>query len=117
VGISAVVIQNVVGNFLDPRLSGNSLNLSPFIILVALGVFGYVWGIVGMFLAVPLLSVLQIICANVDAARPIAMLISSGRSYKRQTRQGRENREKKRAAKKGGNYEDFSDDIMFPDKK
>ena len=35
VGISAIVIQNVVGNFLDPRLSGNSLNLSPFIILVA----------------------------------------------------------------------------------
>ncbi|MBR6347436.1 MAG: AI-2E family transporter [Spirochaetales bacterium] len=117
VGISAVVIQNAVGNFLDPRLSGNSLNLSPFIILVALGIFGYIWGIVGMFLAVPLLSVLQIICANVDATRPIAMLISSGRSYKRQSHLGRETREKKRAARKGGNYEDFSDDIMFPDKK
>ena len=78
---------------------------------------GYIWGIVGMFLAVPLLSVLQIICANVDATRPIAMLISSGRSYKRQSHLGRETREKKRAARKGGNYEDFSDDIMFPDKK
>ncbi|MBO4409580.1 MAG: AI-2E family transporter [Spirochaetales bacterium] len=112
VGISAVLIQNVVGNFLDPRLSGNSLNLSPFIILVGLGLFGFIWGIVGMFLAVPLLSILQIICANVDATRPIAMLISSGRSYKRQTR---DRADKRRAAKKG-NYEDFSDDIMFPDK-
>lgn len=113
VGVSAILIQNVVGNFLDPRLSGNSLNLSPFIILVGLGVFGFIWGIVGMFLAVPLLSILQIICANVDATRPIAMLMSSGRSYKRQTR----DRAEKRRASRKGNYEDFSDDIMFPDKK
>ena len=113
VGISAIVIQNVIGNFLDPRLSGNSLNLSPFIILVALSVFGYVWGIVGMFLAVPLLSILQIICANVDSTRPIAMLIGSGRSVKRQT--------KARAERKRGqrNQDDiqYADDIMFPDRK
>ena len=113
VGISAIVIQNVVGNFLDPRLSGNSLNLSPFIILVALSVFGYVWGIVGMFLAVPLLSILQIICANVDSTRPIAMLIGSGRSVRRQT--------KARAERKRGqrNQDDiqYADDIMFPDRK
>ena len=113
VGISAIVIQNVVGNFLDPRLSGNSLNLSPFVILVALTVFGYVWGIVGMFLAVPLLSILQIICANVDSTRPFAMLIGSGRSVKRQA--------KARAERKRGqrNQDDiqYADDIMFPDRK
>ena len=120
VGISAILIQNIVGNFLDPRLSGNSLNLSPFIILVALSVFGFVWGIVGMFLAVPLLSILQIICANVENTRPIAMLISSGRSYRKQTK-GRADRRKniKKSMKSvsGNDYNGYSDDIMFPDGK
>ena len=113
VGISAVSIQNIVGNFLDPRLSGNSLNLSPFIILVSLTVFGYVWGIAGMFLAVPLLSILQIICANVESTRPIAMLIGSGRTVKRQTKARTERRRGQK------NPEDFqyADDIMFPDRK
>ena len=110
VAVGTILTQNLIGNFLDPRLSGNSLNLSPFIILFGLGLFGYVWGIVGMFLAVPILSVVQIVCANIDAARPIAMFISSGRSLKRQTR---ERPEKKRAQKKG----DIPDDIMFPDRK
>ena len=119
VGISAIVIQNLIGNFLDPRLSGNSLNLSPFIILAALSVFGYVWGIVGMFLAVPLLSILQIICANVDTTRPIAMLISSGRSYRKQTRDRERRRSMKRTMKNLSkpDYNEYSDDIMFPDRK
>ena len=119
VGISAIVIQNLIGNFLDPRLSGNSLNLSPFIILAALSVFGYVWGIVGMFLAVPLLSILQIICANVDDTRAIAMLISSGRSYRKQTRDRDRRRSMKRTMKNLSkpDYNEYSDDIMFPDRK
>ena len=119
VGISAILIQNLIGNFLDPRLSGNSLNLSPFIIMVALSVFGYVWGIVGMFLAVPLLSILQIICANVENTRPIAMLISSGRSYRKQTREREHRRSMKRTMKNLSkpDYNNYSDDIMFPDRK
>ncbi|MBR4477771.1 MAG: AI-2E family transporter [Spirochaetales bacterium] len=116
VAIGTILTQNIIGNFLDPRLSGNSLNLSPFVILAALGIFGYVWGVVGMFLAVPLLSVVQIICANIDAARPLAMLISSGRSYKKNFRDRFERRRpsRKQAQNSYGNY---SDDFMFPDSK
>ena len=110
------MIQNVVGNFIDPKLSGNSLNLSAFIILVGLGIFGYIWGIVGMFLAVPILSVLQIVCANIDETRPIAMLISSGKSFRSQaSEKPARRRASKRAASK--KYENYDDDIMFPDKK
>ena len=115
VAISAVAIQNIVGNFLDPRLSGNTLNLSPFIILVGLGTFGFIWGIVGMFLAVPLLSVLQIICANIDATRPIAIMISSGRSYKHtiNERNSRRRTTKKTSSQKA----DYSDEFTFPDRQ
>ena len=116
VAIGTILTQNIIGNFLDPRLSGNSLNLSPFVILAALGVFGYVWGVVGMFLAVPLLSVVQIICANIDAARPLAMLISSGRSYKRNLRDRLERRRPSRKQAQS-NYGKYSDDFMFPDSK
>lgn len=112
VAVGTILTQNIIGNFLDPRLSGNSLNLSPFIILAALGLFGFIWGVVGMFLAVPLLSVVQIICANIDPARPIAILISSGRSY-RKSMKGRS--EKKRSQKK--QQAPAYDDFMFPDKK
>lgn len=116
VSISAIVIQNVVGNFIDPKLSGNSLNLSAFIILVGLGIFGFIWGIVGMFLAVPILSVLQIVCANIDETRPIAMLISSGKSFRSQASEKPvRRRASKRAASK--KYESYDDDIMFPEKK
>jgi len=113
VAIGTILTQNIIGNFLDPRLSGNSLNLSPFIILSGLGIFGYVWGVVGMFLAVPMLSVVQIICANIGPARPIAILISSGRSFRKNQKEHRER--KLRSAKRNapGTYDDF----LFPDKQ
>ena len=112
VAVGTIMTQNIIGNFLDPRLSGNSLNLSPFIILSALGLFGYIWGIVGMFLAVPLLSVVQIICANIDSARPIAILISSGKSYRKNMKQ---KSEKKRSQKK--NQNSAYDEFLFPDRQ
>ncbi len=116
VAISTIAIQNIIGNFLDPKLSGNSLNLSAFVILVGLGIFGFVWGIVGMFLAVPLLSVLQIVFANIDETRPIAMLMSSGRSYRHQMSE-RPVRVKRSTRRSSKSYENYSDDFMFPDKK
>lgn len=120
VAVSTVMIQNIIGNFIDPKLSGNSLNLSPFVILVSLAVFGYVWGIVGMFLAVPLLSIVQIVCANVDETRPIAMAISSGRTFRRETRERPLRRKPMKASSKTSSKkgpEPFADDIMFPDKR
>mgnify|MGYP000471718279 CR=1 FL=1 len=77
-------IQIVLGNILDPRVQGNQLNLSPFVILVSLALWGYIWGIAGMFLAVPITSALQILCANVKELKPIAVLLSSGKQYRKQ---------------------------------
>ncbi|MCR4675684.1 MAG: AI-2E family transporter [Sphaerochaetaceae bacterium] len=79
----AIGTQMILGNIIDPRLQGNNLNLSPFVILASLSIFGYIWGVVGMFLAVPLLSILEIIFANMDSTKGIAILLSSGSSFKR----------------------------------
>ena len=78
-----VAIQFIVGNFLEPRLLGKSLNLSTLVILFALALWGYIWGILGMFLSVPITVMMMIIFAHFDATRPLAVLLSQdGYIYK-----------------------------------
>lgn len=78
-----VAVQFIVGNFLEPRLLGKSLNLSPLVILIALGLWGAIWGVLGMFLSVPITVMMMIIFAHFDATRPIAILLSQdGYIYK-----------------------------------
>lgn len=111
VSAGTILTQNIIGNIIDPRLQGNQLNLSPFVILVALSVFGYIWGIVGMFLAVPLLSVLQIVFANMDETKPIAILMSSGNSFRSET--GAKPSKFQKHSKPQD--EKFEGDILFPE--
>ena len=111
VAAGTILTQNIIGNIIDPRLQGNQLNLSPFVILVALSVFGYVWGIVGMFLAVPLLSVLQIVFANMEETKPIAILMSSGNSFRTET--GAKPSKFQKHSKP--QEEKFEGDILFPE--
>jgi predicted PurR-regulated permease PerM len=84
VGILTISIQTILGNIIDPRLQGGQLNISPFVILVSLSLWGYIWGIPGMFISVPITSVLQILCANIKSLRPAAVMMSSGKSYQRE---------------------------------
>ncbi len=77
--ISMVGIQVTIGNFIDPRLQASRLDISPIVILFSLVLWGWIWGIVGMFLAVPLTVIVQIICQNIPFLYPISILIGSGR--------------------------------------
>ena len=103
VAAGTVATQTIIGNILDPRLQGNQLNLSPFFILASLSIFGYIWGIIGMFLAVPIMSIMQIIFANMDSTRAIAIMVSSGSSLR-----------KRMKAEKKGLEPGLFDDVMFP---
>lgn len=95
VAILMISIQTVLGNILDPRIQGVQLNLSPFIILVSLSIWGFIWGVAGMFLAVPMTSITQILFANIDSLKPFAVMIGSGKSY----RKVMEEKERRRAAR------------------
>ena len=55
---------------------GKSLNLSPLIILIALSVWGALWGVTGMILSVPITVIVTIILAEFTKTRPIAVLMS-----------------------------------------
>ena len=65
-----------VGNFLEPKIQGDSLDLHPVTILVALIFWGMLWGIVGMFLAVPMTAILKILMEPYTYTRPFAQLMA-----------------------------------------
>lgn len=75
VGIGA--LQVCIGNILEPRLMGNSFNLSPIVILLNLALWNYIWGIPGMFLCVPLLIIITIVLSYFPQTRSIAIILSS----------------------------------------
>ena len=72
-----ILTQFIIGNIFEPKLTGKSLNLSPIVILISLIFWGYVWGIVGMMLAVPLTSAIKIIFQHIEGLKPIAEIISA----------------------------------------
>lgn len=73
-GIGA--IQVCVGNIIEPRLMGSRFNMSPIVILLNLALWGYIWGIPGMFLCVPFLIIITIILSYFPQTRPIAIMLS-----------------------------------------
>jgi predicted PurR-regulated permease PerM len=73
-GIGA--IQICVGNILEPRLMGSRFNMSPIVILLNLALWGYIWGVPGMFLCVPFLIIITIILSYFPQTRPIAIILS-----------------------------------------
>jgi len=70
------VLQFVMGNAVEPRIMGSSLDLSPLLVLIALLFWGFLWGPWGMILSVPITSSIKIICENVGPLRPVAVLMS-----------------------------------------
>ena len=71
------LVQFFIGNYLEPRIQGSRLQLSPIFILLFLYVWGYIWGIVGMVLAVPILSVIKIICQNTPKLQTLAYFLEN----------------------------------------
>ncbi|WP_294607052.1 AI-2E family transporter [uncultured Roseovarius sp.] len=69
-------IQFMNGNVIDPMLMGRALRLSSFGIIISLAFWGAVWGIPGMFLSVPIMVALMIVCSHVPGLRPVAILLS-----------------------------------------
>lgn len=75
---SMLAIQLVMGQIIDPRMQGKSLDISPFLILVSLVIWGWVWGIPGMFLSVPMTVLLKLIFTKFGPFKSIAKLMSEG---------------------------------------
>ncbi|MFO7445274.1 MAG: AI-2E family transporter [Ignavibacteriaceae bacterium] len=75
--ILLLAIQNLLGNILEPHYLGRQMDLSPVFILFSLVFWGLVWGIIGMFLAVPIAVVIKILFDNIQPLKPIGFLLGT----------------------------------------
>ena len=69
-------IQIIIGNFIEPRWMGNSMNISPLISILSLMFWGLIWGTTGMIISVPFTVVVIIILSEIESTRPLAILLS-----------------------------------------
>jgi len=76
VGIGLTTAQFLVGNVIEPKLMGSTLNLSPLVVLLSLALWGSLWGIPGMFLCVPIMVIILIILSHFGPTRPLAVMLS-----------------------------------------
>jgi len=75
-------VQVFVGNVIEPRWMGKSLNLSPLVILIALSVWGELWGVTGMILSVPITVISAIVLAQFPKTQAIAVFMSESGEVK-----------------------------------
>jgi len=76
----AVVLQVIgmfVGNVVQPRMQGRSLNMDPIVLLLALAFWSVIWGLPGAFLSTPLTTVAMVILAQFTGTRWVAVLLSA----------------------------------------
>jgi AI-2 transport protein TqsA len=83
IGITLVIlgIQQIMGNVIAPKLMGDSLDISPVMILFGLLLFYWMWGIVGAWLSVMIVATIRIVCDNIAPLKPIGVLLSQGKAY------------------------------------
>jgi len=75
--LTLTVIQNLLGNLVEPKVIGDQLRLSPVVVLFALVFWGWMWGIVGMVLSIPIMSFCKVLLEIFPSTRPIAVLMGS----------------------------------------
>ena len=75
IALSLLVIQTVVGNFLEPKIMGRSMNISPLVVLLSLMFWGFAWGIIGMILAVPIAVFGKTVMENISGLKPFSILM------------------------------------------
>jgi predicted PurR-regulated permease PerM len=73
---SYLVLATLEGNFVTPFLLGRSLTLNPVMILIALTFWGWMWGIAGMILAVPIVASFKIFCDHMEPLAPVGEFLS-----------------------------------------
>jgi AI-2 transport protein TqsA len=78
VAAGLLAMEQAMGNFVDPRLQGRTLNISSLVVLLSVILWGWIWAIPGALIAVPLTLTIVVVCAHIPTLRPIAVLLSGG---------------------------------------
>lgn len=73
--LANLAVNQVIGNIVEPKITGDTLGLSAFVVFLSLLVWSWIWGPVGMLLSVPLTMVVKILLEHQASTRPIAELL------------------------------------------
>jgi AI-2 transport protein TqsA len=74
-GAGILAIEQVMGNYVDPRMQGRQVSISPLVVLIVLLFWGWIWGVAGAVLAVPITIALLIVSSHVPPLRPLAVIL------------------------------------------
>jgi len=80
------VLQFLVGNLIEPMVLGDRLNLSPLVVLLSLIFWGWLWGLVGMLLSVPIMSAVKIILSHTPGGELWAQFMEDPRKSRNRPR-------------------------------
>lgn len=73
--ISVIVVNSIDGNIITPKIIGSKVSLNSFVVLFGIVIAESIWGIAGMFLAIPILAIFKIIFDNTQSLRPYGFLL------------------------------------------
>jgi predicted PurR-regulated permease PerM len=73
-------VNVIIGSIMEPKIMGDNLGLSPLVVMVSLLIWGWLWGFVGLILAVPMTVIVKIICENIPMLEPLSILLGSHRA-------------------------------------
>ena len=77
VGGASFLIHGVIGNLLTPWLTGRASRMSPFVVFVSVLAFGWLWGVWGLLLGVPILMVVKAVCDRVEELKPVGEFLGA----------------------------------------
>lgn len=80
VALGFVAINTLMGNLIEPRFMGDNLGLSPLVVFLSLVVWGWLFGIIGMFLSIPITMILKLALEHNTGTKWIAVLMGSGKA-------------------------------------
>ena len=79
--IGLIVIEQVIGNFVDPHVQGAQVSLAPVVILMSVIFWGWLWGAMGALLGVPIMIAVTIAAANMGPSRGLALFLSDQSTF------------------------------------
>jgi AI-2 transport protein TqsA len=90
--LAIITIQLGMGNALSPKIMGDQLNLSPVVVLLSLLFWGWLWGVVGALISIPIAAAIKIVCENIETLHPISVMMGSGKAYQREFKKRNKNK-------------------------
>jgi predicted PurR-regulated permease PerM len=72
-----IIIQFIENNILTPNITGGNVRLNPFVTILSIIIGGMIWGIPGMFLSIPFMAILKIVCEQIEELHPYSFLLGT----------------------------------------